>query len=102
MIFDLHPKENIKDLIGRESEVKYVISQLSSGNWVLISGQREIGKTSLMKVVINEMKKPGLYLNLRGVKSLNSLLSLLLSEINRNKLNFNFHVNFNFIIGNAD
>ncbi|WP_338604724.1 ATP-binding protein [Sulfolobus tengchongensis] len=104
MLFDLHPKESIKELFGREKEVEFVISQLISGNWVIISGQREIGKTSLIKVVINELKKrrkiPGIYVNLRGIKSLNSLLSLMLAEINKG-ISWNFHVNVNFAITNA-
>jgi len=105
LIFDLHPKERIEELIGREKEVEFTISQLLSGNWVLIAGQREIGKTSLMKVVLNEMKRRhnvrGIYLNLRGVQSLNSLLSLLISEINREKMNFRIKVSLNFIFTSA-
>jgi len=45
LIFDLHPKERIEELIGREKEVEFTISQLLSGNWVLITGQREIETT---------------------------------------------------------
>ena len=105
MIFDLHPKEKMEELIGREKEVEFAISQLLSGNWVLIAGQREIGKTSLMKVVLNEMKKrhgiKGIYLNLRGVQSLNSLLSLLVSEINKERINFKIKVSVNFIFTSA-
>ena len=105
MIFDLHPKEKIEELIGREKEVEFTISQLLSGNWVLIAGQREIGKTSLMKVVLNEMKGRynvrGIYLNLRGVQSLNSLLSLLISEVNREKINFRIKLSFNFVFTSA-
>ncbi|BFH74194.1 ATP-binding protein [Sulfurisphaera javensis] len=103
MLFDLHPKENRKELFGRDKEIEYAISQLYHGNWIVILGQREIGKTSLMKVIINEMKKrgiEGIYLNLRGIKSLNSLLSLLLSEINKG-LTWKFHVNINFFVTSA-
>jgi len=105
LIFDLHPKEKIEELVGREREVEFTISQLLSGNWVLIAGQREIGKTSLMKVVLNEMKRrygiKGIYLNLRGVQSLNSLLSLLASEINREKISFKIRLGVNFIFTSA-
>lgn len=105
MIFDLHPKERLEELVERERDVEYVISQLDYGNWVVLSGQREIGKTSTMKVVINEMKRrrkiPGIYLNLRGITSLNSLLSHLLTEINKGKIEWNFHVNVNLILTSA-
>ncbi|GAB6948105.1 hypothetical protein JCM16161A_22350 [Vulcanisaeta sp. JCM 16161] len=51
MHFDLHPKE------VRDEEVEYVKRQVRAGNWVVISGQRGIGKTSLMRVVINELSR---------------------------------------------
>lgn len=101
MIFDLHPKERLEELVGRENEAELCIRQLMSGNWVAIGGQREVGKTSLMKVVINELRKKGMagiYLNLMGVKGLNSLLSLLLSEINRGRIWWRFHVKVNFLV----
>ncbi len=50
-----------------------------------------------MKVAINELKKKGIngiYLNLRGVKTLRSLLSLLVMEINKSKLFSLERVNF--------
>ncbi|WP_009992809.1 AAA family ATPase, partial [Saccharolobus solfataricus] len=105
MIFDLHPKETIEELVGREKEVEHCISQILSKNWIIIGGQREIGKTSLMKVVINEIKKreqiAGIYINLRGVRSLNSLLTILVSEINKEKISWRFKVNINFLITSA-
>ncbi|AAY80485.1 AAA family ATPase [Sulfolobus acidocaldarius] len=102
MLFDLHPKIELRELFGRGTEVEYIIQQVISRNWVIISGQRGIGKTSVMKVSINELRRrnstDGIYLNLRGVKTLRELLSLLISEINRNKLFniFNVNVNLNF------
>lgn len=104
MLFDLHPKEDRKELFGRDKEVDFSISQLLSRNWLLIGGQREIGKTSLMKVIINEMKKKhgfkGIYVNLRGIKNLNSLLKAILSEINRDK-SIKVSVKVNFLVGPA-
>ena len=104
-MFDLHPKEDRKELFGRDKEIDYAISQLLSKNWLTIGGQREIGKTSLMKVIINEMKKnygfKGIYVNLRGVRNLSSLLKVILSEINNSKPSFKVAVKLNFIIGSA-
>jgi len=105
LLFDLHPKENRKELFGRDNEIDYSLNQILSGNWLIIGGQREIGKTSLIKVVINELKErhdfKGIYVNLRGIKSLNSLLNLIISEINSIKIKFDLKVNVNFIIGSA-
>ncbi|ACP37249.1 hypothetical protein [Saccharolobus islandicus] len=43
-----------------------------------------------MKVVTNEIGKrrkiPGIYVNLQGIRSLNSLLSILVSEINKERI----------------
>jgi len=104
-LFDLHPKEDRKELFGRDKEIDYAISQLLSKNWLTIGGQREIGKTSLMKVVMNEMKKnygfKGIYVNLRGVRNLSSLLKVILSEINNSKPSFKVTVKLNFIVGSA-
>ncbi len=104
-MFDLHPKEDRKELFGRDKEIDYAISQLLSKNWLTIGGQREIGKTSLMKVVMNEMKKnygfKGIYVNLRGVRNLSSLLKVILSEINNSKPSFKVTVKLNFIVGSA-
>ncbi|MBB5255290.1 AAA family ATPase [Sulfurisphaera ohwakuensis] len=103
MLFDLHPKESRKELFGRDNEVDYAIKQLLSGNWLIVGGQREIGKTSLVKVVLNELRKKhgfeGIYINLRGVRSLNSLLNILTSQLNSLKLSVDVKVNF--IIGSA-
>jgi len=103
LLFDLHPKEDRKELFGRDKEIDYAISQLLSKNWLAIGGQREIGKTSFMKVIISEMKKnygfKGIYVNLRGVRNLSSLLKVILSEINNSKPSFKVAVKLNFIIG---
>ena len=104
MLFDLHPKENREELFGRNKEVDYAVKQLLSGNWLLVGGQREIGKTSLVKVVLNELKKSyglkTIYLNLRGTKSLNGLLNSLLSQISTLKLSLNLKVNL--VFGSAE
>ncbi|WP_252896654.1 AAA family ATPase [Metallosphaera hakonensis] len=103
MLFDLHPKESRTELFGRDEEVDYAVKQLLSGNWLIVGGQREIGKTSLVKVSLNELRKrQGLktvYVNLRGIRSLNGLLNSLLSQMNSLKISIDVKVNF--IIGSA-
>ena len=69
MLFNLHPKEHRDELFGRDSEVEYIKRQVRAGNWVIIGGQRGIGKTSLLKVVLNELSRDGLktiYINVRS------------------------------------
>ena len=104
-MFDLHPKETVGELFGRDKEIDFSISQLLSKNWLIIGGQREIGKTSLMKVVINEMKRrygfKGVYVNLRGVRNLNSLLKALLAEINSDVPSLKVSLKVNFVLGSA-
>ncbi|BDR93391.1 AAA family ATPase [Vulcanisaeta souniana] len=104
MLFDLHPKETRGELFGRDEEVEYVKRQVRAGNWVIIGGQRGIGKTSLMKVVLNELSREGfraIYVNARGVTTLRDLLMMLINEINRSRLKLRLNVSLNFIVGSA-
>ncbi|MCY0860524.1 MAG: hypothetical protein OWQ54_08855 [Sulfolobaceae archaeon] len=36
MLFDLHPKTELKELFGREKEVQYIREQIISKNWIII------------------------------------------------------------------
>ncbi len=105
MLFDLHPKESRDELFGRDEEVEYVKRQVRAGNWVVIGGQRGIGKTSLMKVVLNELSREGfsaIYVNARGgVTTLRDLLTILVNEVNRTRLRLRLNVSLNFIVGSA-
>jgi AAA+ ATPase superfamily predicted ATPase len=104
-LFDLHPKEHRNELFGRDSELEYLLEQLLAGNWVVVGGQREIGKTSLVKVAIRELKEKhgfnGAYVNLRGVRSLNALLTSLIPEMNSSRVKLDLSFNVNFIMGSA-
>ena len=103
MLFDLRPKERINDLFGRDYEVRYTVDQIINGNWVVILGQRMIGKTSVMRVSLNELEKRGylvLYVNLRGVRGLDGLLDLIVAEVNKRKSLLNrLSVSLNLSIG---
>ncbi|WP_054857801.1 ATP-binding protein [Vulcanisaeta sp. JCM 16159] len=104
MLFDLHPKEVRDELFGRDEEVEYVKRQVRAGNWVVISGQRGIGKTSLLKVVLNELSRDGfraIYVNARGITTLRDLLAILINEINKSRVRLRLTVSLNFIIGSA-
>jgi AAA+ ATPase superfamily predicted ATPase len=65
MIFDLHPKENIKDLFGRNDEYKE-LERLVKTEWVVVLGRRMVGKSSLVKTFIKE--HDGIYVNLSGIR----------------------------------
>jgi len=95
VLFDLHPKETRSELFGRDSELDFIRRQVTAGNWVVISGQRGIGKTSLLKVALRELEGDGfkvVYINLRGVNSLKGLLSMLVNELSRSRVNLSLRV----------
>ena len=64
MLFDLRPKERLKDLFDREEEYEKLSKLVGSGRWVAILGKRMTGKTSLAKTFAKE--NGGIYVNLLG------------------------------------
>jgi len=68
--FSTAPKTNRKDLFDREAELAELLEALK-GSWkfIILVGIRRVGKTSLLKVALNEWGKPYIYLDLRGLKS---------------------------------
>ena len=64
MLFDIKPKDNIKDLFGRENEIlllkRCVIEPLT-----IIYGIRRTGKTSLLKSVLNSLEMPYIIIDIR-------------------------------------
>ncbi|WP_291998829.1 ATP-binding protein [Caldivirga sp.] len=104
MLFDLHPKESRKELFGRDWEVDYVKRQVKAGNWVIIGGQRGVGKTSLLKVALNELSTEGfkvLYINMRGINTLRDLLAVLINRINESKLSIKLSASLNLVMGSV-
>jgi len=88
MLFDLEPKEEKNELFGRDEQTDELIRLLKSGRWVAVLGPRMVGKTSLIKVVLNELKKDGritLYVNFYGVSSISSATKLIIERLNENK-----------------
>nr|WP_252973199.1 hypothetical protein [Saccharolobus solfataricus] len=55
--FDEKPKESREDLYDREKELSELHSSLSH-TIVLLTGIRRIGKTSVLKVFLNEIDVP--------------------------------------------
>ncbi len=66
MLFDPRPKEARSELFDRDRELELLAKYVSSGSpLILCLGIRRIGKTSVLKVFINESKYPVLYIDAR-------------------------------------
>jgi hypothetical protein len=65
MLFDLEPKSSREDLFDFEAELNSVINGIKNEKITVIRGLRRTGKTSLMKVALNESGYPYIYLDPR-------------------------------------
>jgi len=87
--FDFRPKETREDLFDREEELNKLISASSSESIILLTGIRRIGKTSLLKVFLNEVKIPYALVDVRSpltsYKSLYTIFSNILTQINKKR-----------------
>lgn len=63
MLIDILPKEERKDFYDREKEINQLESFYSP--ITLILGLRRTGKSSLIKIALNELKKPFIYIDMR-------------------------------------
>jgi len=84
--FDDRPKEIRDDLYDREEELHALRSSLSEPI-VLLTGIRRIGKTSILKVLLNEVDIPYALMDVRlpltSHRSLYSTFSEILTQLNR-------------------
>lgn len=65
-LFDLRPKSRREDLFDRERELSELYRGVERGYpVVLVLGVRRIGKTSILRVFLNEVD--GVYIDMRGV-----------------------------------
>ncbi|MCS7110488.1 MAG: ATP-binding protein [Candidatus Caldarchaeum sp.] len=79
------PKTNKRELFDREKELSELIDALKGDDkLVLVTGIRRMGKTSLIKVALNESNIPNIYIDLRKADSYEdaALLSLLSDGLN--------------------
>ncbi|MGB9631551.1 MAG: AAA family ATPase [Candidatus Methanodesulfokora sp.] len=67
MLFDERPKEKREDLYDREKELEEIKKSLGRP-LVLLTGIRRIGKTSLLKVALNEIGIPAVMIDARNLK----------------------------------
>ena len=86
IFFDGRPKETREELYGRENELRLLHSSLSEPI-VLLTGIRRIGKTSILKVFLNEMDIQHALIDVRfpitSFRTLYSALSEALSQLNK-------------------
>ncbi|QGA68571.1 AAA family ATPase [Sulfolobus sp. E11-6] len=86
--FDFKPKETKEDLFDREEELKKLLS-CKDETIVLLTGIRRIGKTSLLKVFLNESKLPYALVDVRSpltsYRSLYTIFSDVLSQLNKKR-----------------
>ncbi len=75
MLFDLRPKERLKELFGRRAEYEELSRLVKTGQWVAVLGRRMTGKTSLVKTFAKETG--GIYVNLMEVRGLDGLAQAL-------------------------
>lgn len=65
MLFDLEPKSRREDLYNFETELRSLINGITNEKIIAIRGLRRTGKTSLMRVALNEAGYPFIYLDPR-------------------------------------
>ncbi|MEM4336346.1 MAG: ATP-binding protein [Candidatus Anstonellales archaeon] len=63
MLFDPKPKDRVSDLFNYKEELRALLSGMGSKKIIIIKGVRRIGKTSLLKVAMNETKLPCVYMD---------------------------------------
>ena len=71
MLFDPRPKEKKDELFNREEELEALSKYVSSGSPIILClGIRRIGKTSVLKVFLNENNYPSLYIDARRLSEI--------------------------------
>jgi AAA+ ATPase superfamily predicted ATPase len=65
MLFDPRPKSQRSALFDRDEEIKELKESVARSPLTFLLGIRRIGKTSVLKVALNEPKAPYVYLDLR-------------------------------------
>ncbi len=68
MLFDLNPKEEVKDLYDRKLELDSLSSSLKNGErLIIVYGVRRVGKTSLIHAFLNERDFPYILLDMKDI-----------------------------------
>ena len=89
MLFDITPKDKIKDLFGRKKEI-LLLKRCVTEPLTVIYGIRRTGKTSLLKSVLNDIKMPYIIIDIRelfnesGTIRENEISLKILNELKKN------------------
>ncbi|MEM0481489.1 MAG: ATP-binding protein [Nitrososphaerota archaeon] len=84
--FSTAPKTNLQSFYDRDDELSQLLRALKAGSrLVLVLGVRRIGKTSLIRVALNQLDTPYVFVDLRALESYEdrSLYRLLADELNK-------------------
>jgi len=88
LLFDPRPKRSRTELYDREKELKTINEFAKKGSPILVMlGIRRIGKTSILKVYLNESDQPSIYIDARRLEEQgfrrSQLYQLLFEELNK-------------------
>ncbi|ADY01609.1 ATPase of the AAA superfamily [Vulcanisaeta moutnovskia 768-28] len=79
--FDTRPKVSRDFVFGRDGEIEEIKRLLNNSFWPVILGPRRVGKTTVMRVVINELG--GIYIDASTITGLKGLGLRLIDEVKR-------------------
>jgi AAA+ ATPase superfamily predicted ATPase len=87
MYFSPEPKTKIEDFFDMEEELKLFRDGLSVGKFIVVTGLRRYGKTSLILTGLNSLSLDYIFLDCRllpsGMISVNDFIDVLEDELNR-------------------
>ena len=69
MLFDPRPKENRKEIFDRDKEIEAILEGMREYPLTLLIGIRRIGKSSILRVALNEFEGIGVYVDVRKLYS---------------------------------
>lgn len=85
--FSPEPKSNIEDFFNMEEELQLFLEALKYGRFIVVSGLRRYGKTSLILTGLSKARQAYIFIDCRllpqGKISINSFMELLEEELSR-------------------
>ena len=74
MLFDRRPKNKRSDMYGRDEEIGDLSNYIENETpGIIIRGHRRVGKTSILKTVLNESVKHYIYIDMRDLGSVKNI-----------------------------
>jgi len=69
MLFDPRPKEKMSEIFDRAGEIRALLNGMKNYPITLLIGIRRVGKSSLLRVALNECDEIGVYIDARKLYS---------------------------------